>query len=49
MANQGFVQELNLAEVTNGKEIIENLAGEAAADDLKTFQGLSTRKAWDLP
>ena len=41
MANQGFVQELNLAEVTDGKEIIGNLAGENAANDLKTFQAVS--------
>ena len=34
MANQGFVQELNLAEVTDGEEIILNLAGENAANDL---------------
>ena len=45
MANQGFVQELNLAEVTDGEEIIGNLAGENAANDLKTFKGLSTRKS----
>ena len=45
MANQGFVQELNLSEVTDGEEIILNLAGSNAADDLKVFQGLSTQKS----
>ena len=45
MANQGFVQELNLAEVTDGEEIILNLAGENAANDLKVFRGLSSQKS----
>ena len=45
MANQGFVQELNLAEVTDGEEIISNLAGGTAADDLKVFRGLSSEKS----
>ena len=45
MANQGFVQELNLAEVTDGEEIIANLAGGTAADDLKVFRGLSSEKS----
>ena len=45
MANQGFVQELNLSEVTDGEEIILNLAGGNAANDLKVFQGLSTQKS----
>lgn len=45
MANQGFVQELNLAEVTDGEEIILNLAGGNAANDLKVFQGLSSQKS----
>ena len=45
MTNQGFVQELNLAEVTNGVEIISNLAGGNIAADLKVFQGLSSKKS----
>ena len=45
MANQGFVQELNLAEVTDGEEIISNLAGGTSADDLKVFRGLSSEKS----
>ena len=45
MANQGFVQELNLAEVTDGEEFILNLAGENAANDLKVFRGLSSQKS----
>ena len=45
MANQGFVQELNLSEVTDGEELINNLAGGTAADDLKVFQGLSSEKS----
>ena len=45
MANQGFVQELNLAEVTDGEQLILNLAGENAANDLKVFQGLSSQKS----
>ena len=40
MANQGFVQELNLAEVTDGQEIISNLAGGTSAADLIVFRGL---------
>ena len=45
MANQGFVQELNLAEVTDGEQNILNLAGENAANDLKVFRGLSSQKS----
>ena len=45
MANQGFVQELNLAEVTDGQEIISNLAGGTSAADLKVFRGLSSEKS----
>lgn len=45
MANQGFVQELNLQEVTDGKEIINNLAGGTAAADLLVFQGLASEKS----
>ena len=45
MANQGFVQELNLSEVIDGEELINNLAGGTAADDLKVFKGLSSEKS----
>ena len=45
MANQGFVQELNLAEVTDGEEIINNLAGGTSARDLQVFKGLSSEKS----
>jgi hypothetical protein len=45
MANQGFVQTLNLAEVTNGTQLIQNLAGGNIDQDLRLFAGLSTRKS----
>jgi hypothetical protein len=45
MANQGFVQELNLAEITDGEEIINNLAGGTTANDLRVFRGLSSEKS----
>lgn len=45
MANQGFVQELNLSEITDGAEIIANLAGGTAAADLRVFRGLSSEKS----
>ena len=45
MANQGFVQELNLSEVTDGEELINNLAGGTAAADLRVFKGLSSEKS----
>jgi hypothetical protein len=45
MANQGFVQELNLAEVTDGEKIINNLAGGTSAKDLQVFKGLSSEKS----
>lgn len=45
MANQGFVQALNLAEVEDGSLILDNLAGGTASNDLKIFQGVSTKKS----
>jgi len=45
MANQGFVQALNLSEVDDGSLILDNLAGGTASNDLKIFQGVSTKKS----
>ena len=45
MANQGFVQTLNLAEVTSGAQLIQNLAGGTVDADLRLFSGLSTKKS----
>ena len=45
MANQGFVQQLNLAEVTDGEKIINNLAGGTSAKDLQVFKELSSEKS----
>ena len=45
MANQGFVQALNLSEVEDGSLILDNLAGGTVSNDLKIFQGVSTKKS----
>ena len=45
MANQGFVQTLNLAEITDGAQIIQNLAGGTVDADLRVFAGLSSEKS----
>ena len=42
MANQGFVQTLNLAEITDGAQTIQNLAGGTVDADLRIFAGLSS-------
>jgi len=46
MANQGFVQSLNLAEVTDGAQLIQNLAGGTVDADIRLFGGLRTRKSF---
>ena len=45
MANQGFVRTLNLAEVTDGAQLIQNLAGGTVDADLRIFAGLSSEKS----
>lgn len=45
MANQGFVQTLNLAEVTDGAQAIQNLAGGTVDADLRLFAGLSSKRS----
>jgi len=45
MANQGFVRTLNLAEVTDGAKLIQNLAGGTVDADLRIFAGLSSQKS----
>lgn len=45
MANQGFVQTLNLAEVTDGAQAIQNLAGGTVDADLRLFAGLSAKRS----
>ena len=50
MANQGFVQSLNLLEVPDGAELIQNLAGGTVDADMRLFAGLSSRRSqlfWD--
>ena len=45
MANQGFVQTLNLAEITDGAQTIQNLAGGTVDADLRIFAGLSSERS----
>lgn len=50
MANQGFVQSLNLLEVPDGAELIQNLAGGTVDADMRLFSGLSAKRSqlfWD--
>lgn len=50
MANQGFVQSLNLLEIPNGAEFIQNLAGGTVDADMRLFAGLSSKRSqlfWD--
>ena len=50
MANQGFVQSLNLLEVPDGAELIQNLAGGTVDADMRLFAGLSSKRSqlfWD--
>ncbi len=50
MANQGFVQSLNLLEVPDGAEFIQNLAGGTIDADMRLFSGLSSKRSqlfWD--
>ena len=50
MANQGFVQNLNLSEVENGAQVLQNLAGGTIDADLRLFAGLSSERStlfWD--
>jgi hypothetical protein len=50
MANQGFVQNLNLLEVTDGAKVLQNLAGGGIDADLRIFAGLSAERSqlyWD--
>ena len=50
MANQGFVQSLNLLEVPDGAELIQNLAGGTVDADMRLFSGLSSKRSqlfWD--
>jgi len=45
MANQGFVQNLNLSEVTNGAQVFQNLVGGTIDEDLRLFAGLSSERS----
>jgi hypothetical protein len=45
MANQGFVQNLNLSEVANGAQVLQNLAGGTIDADLRLFAGLSSERS----
>jgi hypothetical protein len=45
MANQGFVRDLNLSEVTDGAQLLQNLAGGTVDADLRLFAGLSKQKS----
>jgi len=50
MANQGFVSNLNLVEVTDGAGLLNNLAGAGIDADLRIFAGLSAERSqlyWD--
>ena len=50
MANQGFVRDLNLSEVTDGAQLLQNLAGGTIDADLRLFAGLSQQSSelfWD--
>ena len=45
MANQGFVQNLNLSEVNNGAQVFQNLVGGTIDEDLRLFAGLSSERS----